>query len=302
VLIVALATACSSGDSEQPAEEGRSISGAGLELTVPTAWDGRLYLADDVSPVVQAASFPLAPTDAYFPDDPPPDAFGEDGVYVALMNIGDVSYGGVPPTRRPLRWETPTLPLTVARSHFDHQDEALGLSVATRYVIVYGRAFILRVALASDDPSNDLLAAANDVLSTLSVTEWRPDECPPNWPGPWTACPEADWVRLIAETAGYRITDETGSALVTEGHGDGFYIHATPMSEKHFVVTARREEWPRRGRVEGVEIFGEDIWRWWRAQGFVFWLHAGPTADATLPTLGELPALVRASLDLPPPD
>ena len=138
--------------------------------------------------------------------------------------------------------------------------------------------------------------------SAPSVTEWSSDKCPPNWPGPWTACPEAEWVRLVAETAGYRIADETGSALVAEGRGDGFYIHATPMSEKHFVATARREEWRRRGGVEGVQVFGEEPWRWWRAQGFVFWLHAGPSADAKLPTFRELPALVRASLDLPPPE
>jgi len=134
-----------------------------------------------------------------------------------------------------------------------------------------------------------------------SGAELEPDECPPNWPGPWTACPEADWVGLIAERAGYRITGETGSALTAEGRGDGFNIWATPMSEKHFVATAAREAWARRGSVEGVVVFGEDPWRWWRAQGFVFWLHAGPSAEATLPPLGEMQALVRASLDLPPP-
>ncbi len=152
---------------------------------------------------------------------------------------------------------------------------------------------------SSDRPAKEGRSVSG---STLSVTEWRPNDCPPNWPGPWTACPEAEWVRLVAETAGYRITDETGSALVAEGRGDGFYIHATPMSEKHFLATARREEWRRRGSAEGVQLFGEDPWRWWRAQGFVFWLHAGPHADATLPTHRGLPALVRASLDLPPPE
>jgi hypothetical protein len=135
-----------------------------------------------------------------------------------------------------------------------------------------------------------------------SVAEWEPDECPPNWPGPWTACPEADWVRRIAETAGYRVTGDTGSALTAEGRGDGFYIWATPMPEEHRVATAAREDWARRGRVEGVEVFGDDQWRWWPAQGFVVWLHAGPSAEATLPSLREMTPLVRASLDLPPPE
>jgi hypothetical protein len=300
VLVLVVAAGCSFGEGEKPAEEGRRVSGAGLELRMPASWDGRLYLADGVTPVVQAASFPLPPSGQEVPDDPPAEAFADDGVYVALISQGDFRHGGLP-MPSPVQWDEVSLPITVAPSHFEVEPAASGLSVASRHVAVDLRAFLVRVVLASDEPSPELLAAANDVLSTFALSEWRPEKCPPNWPGPWTACPEADWVRRVAETAGYRIVDETGSALVAEGRGDSFYINASRVSEKHFVATSRRQGWHRQGRVEGVQIFGDDIRRWWRAQGFVFWLHAGPPADATLPTLHELPALVRASLDFPPP-
>jgi hypothetical protein len=138
-------------------------------------------------------------------------------------------------------------------------------------------------------------------LSTLSVTEWRPEKCPSNWPGPWTACPEAAWVRLIAGSAGYAITGETGSALVAEGRGHGFYIWATKTADERPAATTA-EEWNRLGTVEGVEVFDDGVRRRWVAQGFVFWLEAGPSADSALPPLGEMQALVRLSLKLPPPD
>lgn len=152
----------------------------------------------------------------------------------------------------------------------------------------------------ADEPSGALLAAANDVLSAPSVTEWRPGRCPSNWPGPWTACPEAAWVRLIAGSAGYPITEETGSALVAEGRVHGFYIWATKTADARAAATTA-EEWNRLGTVEGVEVFDDGIRHRWVAQGFVFWLEAGPSADSALPPLGEMQALVRWSLDLPPP-
>jgi hypothetical protein len=297
LLLVVVAAACGSDEPEEPVElakEGWSVSGAGLELRVPAAWDARLYLANDVTPVVQAATFQLPPVGPDVPADPPAEAFGDDGLYVTLVGLGDVRHGGVP-MPSPVRWDEVTLPLGIAMSHVERGD---GLSVATRHVIVDGRAFRLRVVLASNDPSDDVLAPANDVLSTLAVKEWRPGKCPPTWPGPWTACPEAAWVRLIAGSAGYPITDETGSALVAEGRGHGFYIWATKAADE----PPAAQGWKRLGTVEGVDVFDDGIRRRWVAQGFVFWLQAGPSTDATLPLLGEMQPLVQWSLDLPPPD
>ena len=125
--------------------------------------------------------------------------------------------------------------------------------------------------------------------------------CPRDWPGPWTACPEAGWVERVTEEAGYRVTGETGSALIAQGAGRSFYIWATerPGSSARL---AERESWPVLGRRAGVRVYGdEDLWRWWVARGFVLWLQAGPYETSEAPDLDELGLLIRASRELPPP-
>jgi hypothetical protein len=123
-----------------------------------------------------------------------------------------------------------------------------------------------------------------------------PSRCPPDWPGPWTACPEADWVRRVAERAGYRVVGETGSALVAQGKGQSFYVWATEMAASSIAEPARAEGWRRLGVVERVDVYGDDeLWRWWEAQRFVFRLQAGPRGGARVPSLAEMAPLVRAS-------
>ena len=130
-----------------------------------------------------------------------------------------------------------------------------------------------------------------------------PKECPPDWPGPWTACPEADWVGKVAERAGYRISGETRSALIAKGNGRSFYIWATPAGTPKKIENAvRNEDWQPLGSVEGVQVYGdESIWRWWVAEGFTIWLQAGPIRDSRLPSLAEMESLVRASETVPRP-
>lgn len=127
--------------------------------------------------------------------------------------------------------------------------------------------------------------------------------CPrPDWPGPWTACAEADWVGRIAAAAGYRIVDETGSALVAEGRGDSFYIWTT----RHEIVPpvgriVADEAWRRLGSAAGVAIYGDEhLWRWWSTEDTIFWIKAGPYEDSTVPGVGELDQLVAASLRTQP--
>lgn len=119
--------------------------------------------------------------------------------------------------------------------------------------------------------------------------------------GPWTRCPEAAWVRRIARTAGYRITGETGSALVASGRGDTFYFWTTRL-ERPAATLAADENWEELGRVGGVTIYGDRRrWRWWVAQGYVFWVKDGPRETSTAPDPDELEAVVAASLRLRPP-
>jgi hypothetical protein len=125
--------------------------------------------------------------------------------------------------------------------------------------------------------------------------------CPAGWPGPWTSCPEADWVQELTERAGYRITGKTGSALIAKGEGSSFYIWATEAPSVA-IREASQGAWEPLGRVEGVQVFGdESLWRWWVVDDSVLWLQAGPYEHSRLPSLEEIEALVRASESVPQP-
>jgi hypothetical protein len=117
-------------------------------------------------------------------------------------------------------------------------------------------------------------------------------ECEGEWPGPWTACPRAGWVREVAERAGYRVMGETGSALVAQGKGRSFYIWATDQAAGQDLnegPTARRGPL---GEVEGVSVYGDErLWRWWTANGFVLWFQAGPYRTSQIPRLNEMKSL-----------
>ena len=127
-------------------------------------------------------------------------------------------------------------------------------------------------------------------------------ECGPDWPGPWTACPQAAWVEQLANHAGYRITGETGSALIAQGNGSSFYIWATEGTPKQVSRPAKRERWQGLGAVDGVEVYGDlRLWRWWLVEDFVVWLQAGPYMNSRLPSLAEMESLVRASETVLPP-
>ena len=118
--------------------------------------------------------------------------------------------------------------------------------------------------------------------------------------GRWTDCPQADWVRAFAAEAGYRITDETGSALVAAGRGQSFYIWSTHLTVSR-TIAVKRDHWKTLGRVADVPIYHEGPWRWWVVDDLdlVLWLNAGPHEFAGLPSLAELAPLVRASLTVP---
>jgi hypothetical protein len=122
------------------------------------------------------------------------------------------------------------------------------------------------------------------------------------WPGPWTTCPEADWVAGVVKAGGYRIVGETGSALIAAGRTTSFYVWASDGG----AVPAQRREIARGlyhvlGRVEGVTVTGNDVRVSWSAQGFVFWVEAGPDGDSVLPDLDGLRPLVAASRRVAPP-
>ena len=118
--------------------------------------------------------------------------------------------------------------------------------------------------------------------------------CNDDYAGPWTACPEADWVRRIVRSAGYRVVGSTGSALVARGRGESFYIWATGNAAR-VRRTASEGGYVPVGTVDGVRIYSDAVRRWWLAQGFVLWVESGPRGESAAPGPDELAPLVRAS-------
>lgn len=128
------------------------------------------------------------------------------------------------------------------------------------------------------------------------------DQCPPDWRGPWTACPETDWVQQVAERAGYHVTGETGSALIAQGKGRSFYIWTSEQATGQDLNDGPTARKGPLGVVEGVAVYGDaHTWLWWAANGFVFWLQPGPYSTSQIPRLNEMESLVLASRALPPP-
>jgi hypothetical protein len=108
--------------------------------------------------------------------------------------------------------------------------------------------------------------------------------CPrPNWPGPWGACAEARWVERVVEAGAYQVGGGTGSALTAEGRGRAFYVWAasTGADDSHPVDDGVRTSWA--------------------AQGFTFWVEAGPGPTDVKPMIVELGGMVAASKRIPPP-
>jgi hypothetical protein len=132
-----------------------------------------------------------------------------------------------------------------------------------------------------------LLVAGCSYGSSPTDVETQASTCAPVG-GPWTQSPEANWVWQVVEAGGYRVVAVTGSALVASGKGHEFYIWATEGRSR-----------PRKGRqlatVRGVPVYGHrDLWRWWHAQGFTFWVQGA----AATPAAGRLAPVVDASLRL----
>lgn len=153
----------------------------------------------------------------------------------------------------------------------------------------------------------------DDVLASLAVepgprrADGNPDDdsprgCPRgSWPGPWTECAAADWVRRVVGDGGYRVTGETGSALAAEGNGQSFYAWTTQAARHPAALADEAGNWRRLAVVRGAAVYGDELWRFWEAQGLIFWVHGGPTEDSIVPSPSALARLIEASRTTPPP-
>jgi hypothetical protein len=190
----------------------------GLSITIPAAW---IFHQDPSGPAeprtvfgVGTWAFPrggdCAPTSAQ-------EALPPDGGLLWLIEYRK----GSDPAEFPARPE-----------HFDLDRDTLGhyeCSLVPSYLIRFqdaGRYFQAHVAFgpeASDSLGPEFMQA----LESLEVTAPVPDGCPSET-GPWADpdCPLSAWTRAVVEEAGYRVTGDTGSALLAEGRGTEFLIWA----------------------------------------------------------------------------
>lgn len=285
-------------------DEPRRLRESGLTAELPAAWDGSIEEQASGVPFLRAATFPLPPPVSdplrELTTDRALDLIGKEDAYIVLVDV-------TVPIPEDRGWVEVGSTISIDRTHLIdvghlRPPAPASHSLARRFLIVNERVLILFVWFGAASPSDATLAEANRVLATVSAGPWRPEECPPSWPGPWTACPEANWVGRVTETAGYRIVGDTGSALVAQGRGRSFTIWAT-QPEEPIRRIAERENWSPLGTVDGVQVYGDESqWHWWVAQGSIFWMSTDPHRGGRLPDLGEMASLVRASRDLPPPE
>jgi hypothetical protein len=176
----------------------------GISLAVPWRWDGRVLFSDEAGEtglIFQVANFELPANEGLEPPAPLPP--GEEDP-IKAMGPGDVLMMVVsdapgseevpwPVTLDDLVFLPPGEPRT-PRAH------ALAQGSFCRGV----RCFRIEVDFGGRSPAASLRAQVDEVLSSLRVEQVAPPQsatrededprgCPrPNWPGPWTACSEAD--------------------------------------------------------------------------------------------------------------
>jgi hypothetical protein len=126
-------------------------------------------------------------------------------------------------------------------------------------------------------------------------------DCITEWAGPWTAECSAEWVADVVDRAGYRVSGHTQSAWIVTGRGRSFYIWATDEGPPVEQIL-RREPYRLVAEVAGEELYDDGTRTFWKANGFLFWIEAGPRGDSVAPTPTELAPLIRSSrLSTPPP-
>jgi hypothetical protein len=293
----------------------RRLARNGVSISVPAGWDGRMLFRDAAGSwgvIFQTANFELPANEGFEPpqelppgEEDPIKAMDADDVLITI--VSDEATGAPGAITLDQLWFLPEATPRVPHGHTLAEGSFCYGARCLRIEVDFGGL-----------PQPALERAVNRVLASLDVerrgelpgqdsTEQRADPgprgCPrENWPGPWTACAEAEWVRRVVREGGYDVVDETGSALVAEGQGRSFYVWTTPARRKPEAIAGEAGNWRRLAVIDGVPIYGDDeLWRFWQAQGFIIWVKEGPRGDSIVPTPAELTRLVEASRVAPPP-
>jgi hypothetical protein len=235
----------------------RRLTRNGVSIAVPSGWRGRMLFRDAAGSWgvnFQVANFELPPNEVFEPPrELPP---GQEDP-IKAMHAGDVLVSVVSDEAT-----GESAPGTVTLDHLRFLPEGTP-RVPRGHMIAegsfcYGQRCVRIEVDFGGDREPDLERAVNRVLASLEVergaspaqkraTTKQEDDlrgCPrENWPGPWTACAEADWVRRVVAEGGYRVTGETGSAIVGEGKGRSFYIWTTRAVRNPAAIAARAGNW-----------------------------------------------------------
>jgi hypothetical protein len=104
-----------------------------------------------------------------------------------------------------------------------------------------------------------------------------------------------EWSRGVAEAAGYKVVENTGSAWVARGRGWSFYIWAVDS-----IAAARltNEGFRILRRVRGIPIYTDGLRFAWRTRSTTVWIEAGPAEHSVAPRPSVLGSLVKASKTL----
>jgi hypothetical protein len=117
--------------------------------------------------------------------------------------------------------------------------------------------------------------------------------------GPWAEhCPEAEWARRVVEAAGYRLTGDTGSALVGRAGDTSFYFwafEAEKAAEQPLRKTLADEGYELIQEIDEIDVFSDGIRLAWEIQSLYVWLEGGPTDSLEDIEKEAIRTIVRAS-------
>jgi len=148
--------------------EAMKISGHGISLNLPSAWEGRIYQRPQGFPIVHAGSFALPADDADFGSGAII-AMGTTDVFAALLEYDPVLAGtGIfapPGLPLPIR-ATETSPKTLQRL-------VRGRTAVQRFFTQSGRAFCLYVVFPSNAWLQRKIVDTNRILATVTIDPRR---------------------------------------------------------------------------------------------------------------------------------
>jgi hypothetical protein len=140
------------------------LSGHGIEVRVPSGWEGKVFRLSGTRATLHAANFALPPRDGSFGANAVSE-MADDGVFVAVVEFSPRLAGqglfaeqGVP---GPLRARD--------ASHRSMQRLVPGRAGIQRFFTAEGRAFCLYTVVGTKPSRDVLVGQANDLLRTIRV-------------------------------------------------------------------------------------------------------------------------------------